>query len=96
MENNNGRGIFYGVIGVATLVVAMIGATFAYFSASISTDGDPITFNSTTIDLSLSQNTTGIKYNLIPVDETLDGFATGGYVGNSTATTPKSSNCNNN
>ena len=34
MENNNGRGIFYGVIGVATLVVAIIGATFAYFSAS--------------------------------------------------------------
>ena len=30
---NNGRGIFYGVIGVATLVVAIIGATFAYFSA---------------------------------------------------------------
>ena len=93
MENNNGRGIFYGVIGVATLVVAMIGATFAYFSASISTNGSPITFNSTTIDLSLSQNTTGIKYNLIPVDETLAGFATGGYVGNVDVTTPKSKNC---
>ena len=34
MENNNGRGIFYGVMGVATLVVAIIGATFAFFSAS--------------------------------------------------------------
>ena len=34
MENNNGRGIFYGVIGVATLVVAIIGATFAFFAAS--------------------------------------------------------------
>ena len=33
-NHNNGRGIFYGVIGVATLVVAIIGATFAYFSAS--------------------------------------------------------------
>lgn len=31
---NNGKGIFYGVIGVATLIVAIIGATFAYFSAS--------------------------------------------------------------
>ena len=30
---NNGKGIFYGVIGVATLIVAIIGATFAYFSA---------------------------------------------------------------
>ena len=34
MENRNGQGIFYGVIGVATLVVAIIGATFAYFSAT--------------------------------------------------------------
>lgn len=35
MDNNNGKGIFYGVIGVATLVVAIIGATFAYFSATV-------------------------------------------------------------
>ncbi len=38
MENKNGQGIFYGVIGVATLVVAIIGATFAYFSASATVD----------------------------------------------------------
>lgn len=37
---NNGRGIFYGVIGVATLIVAIIGATFAYFSASATNDSD--------------------------------------------------------
>lgn len=37
---NNGRGIFYGVIGVATLIVAIIGATFAYFSASVTNDKD--------------------------------------------------------
>jgi len=36
-ERNSGRGIFYGVIGVATLVVAIIGATFAYFTASAQT-----------------------------------------------------------
>ena len=34
-ERNSGRGIFYGVIGVATLVVAIIGATFAYFTATV-------------------------------------------------------------
>ncbi len=36
MEENNrkGTGVFYAVVGVATLVVAIIGATFAYFSAS--------------------------------------------------------------
>ena len=32
-ENRKGPGIFYAVVGVATLVVAIIGATFAFFSA---------------------------------------------------------------
>ena len=45
MEENNrkGPGIFYAVVGVATLVVAIIGATFAYFSATAENTGDPIT-----------------------------------------------------
>ena len=36
MEDNNrkGPGVFYAVVGVATLVVAIVGATFAYFSAA--------------------------------------------------------------
>lgn len=33
-ENNEGKGLFYGVIGVATLIVAIIGATFAWFTAT--------------------------------------------------------------
>lgn len=45
MEDNNrkGPGIFYAVVGVATLVVAIIGATFAFFSASAESTGDTIT-----------------------------------------------------
>ena len=44
MEENNrkGPGIFYAVTGVATLVVAIIGATFAFFAAS-ATDNTNIT-----------------------------------------------------
>ena len=38
-ENRKGPGIFYAVVGVATLVVAIIGATFAYFSASATVEG---------------------------------------------------------
>ena len=40
MEENNrkGTGVFYAVVGVATLVVAIIGATFAFFSASATND----------------------------------------------------------
>lgn len=32
-EKKNSPGIFYAVVGVATLIVAIIGATFAYFTA---------------------------------------------------------------
>lgn len=38
MEEKKGQGTLYLVIGIATLVVAIIGATFAYFSASASAD----------------------------------------------------------
>jgi len=40
MEENNrkGPGVFYAVMGVATLVVAIIGATFAFFSATATPD----------------------------------------------------------
>lgn len=39
-EKNNGKGIFYGVIGVATLIVAIMGATFAFFSAQATVNGN--------------------------------------------------------
>ena len=42
MENKKGSGIFLGVVSVATLVVAIIGATFAYFSASVSSNEEAI------------------------------------------------------
>ena len=51
----NGRGIFYGVIGVATLVVAIIGATFAYFTAT-ATNATNITGNMATVSFGLRVN----------------------------------------
>ncbi|MBQ2873047.1 MAG: hypothetical protein IJE89_03500 [Bacilli bacterium] len=64
---NNGRGIFYGVIGVATLVVAIIGATFAYFSASAG-GNETVTAGGATIDLKWSEDVTLIQDNLVPVE----------------------------
>ena len=34
MENGKGNAIFLGIVSIATLIVAIIGATFAYFSAT--------------------------------------------------------------
>lgn len=53
-EKNNGKGIFYGVIGVATLIVAIIGATFAYFTATQSAGNDVITGNAATVSFGLA------------------------------------------
>ena len=50
MENKNGRGIFLGVVSVATLVVAIIGATFAFFSAGVTSNAGDIGGN--TLDIS--------------------------------------------
>ena len=35
MENNRGQSIFLSVVGIATLLVAIVGATFAYFSINV-------------------------------------------------------------
>lgn len=62
-ENNNGRGLFYGVIGVATLIVAIIGATFAYFSVSANITnnsdiaGSTVELSDTTITGTLTRET---------------------------------------
>lgn len=79
MENKNGQGIFYGVIGVATLVVAIIGATFAYFSAQATTTGDTITGNTLDVAEALTLNVTRVNkavtnatnIDLVPTD--IDG-----------------------
>ena len=70
MENNNGKGIFYGVIGVATLVVAIIGATFAYFTATATND-NTIAGNAATVGLNLAVEkvTTAATGDLIPLDQ---------------------------
>ncbi|MCI6266551.1 MAG: hypothetical protein MR598_06895 [Erysipelotrichaceae bacterium] len=66
-QKNNGRGIFYGVIGVATLVVAIIGATFAYFTATAG-DNNVIRGNMATIQFGL--NVTKVTH----VDESKGGM----------------------
>lgn len=52
MEENQrkGPGVFYAVVGVATLVVAIIGATFAYFSASTGVNSGTIQGQTQNID----------------------------------------------
>ena len=83
-ENRKGPGVFYAVVGVATLVVAIIGATFAYFSASATATGEKITGNtnselasalSVTVNkLEWSENGGAISNSLVPAS--FDGSTT--------------------
>jgi len=55
MENNRkGNGIFLGIVSVATLVVAIIGATFAYFSASTQSNEDAVNLTAYEFRLSMT------------------------------------------
>lgn len=72
-ENRKGPGVFYAVIGVATLVVAIIGATFAYFSVTLNSATDAVkgttgqgTKNNVTLTVNKVSNGNG---SLIPLNE---------------------------
>ena len=66
MENKQGSGIFLGVIGVATLVVAIIGATFAYFSATAGSADNAIKASGAEIDLGYKEMEVALSDRLIP------------------------------
>lgn len=70
MENNNGRGIFYGVIGVATLVVAIIGATFAYFAAQTQGTNEAVASTAASVkgSLKIEEGASYVAPDLIPAD----------------------------
>ena len=55
MEGNKGQTVFLSVIGIATLLVAIVGATFAWFSATI-------TGNDTASSVIVNTATLGITY----------------------------------
>ena len=51
MEREDKRGIFFGVIGVLTLIVAIIGASLAYFSINASSKKDAITVQAASLQI---------------------------------------------
>ena len=92
-KNNNGRGIFYGVIGVATLVVAIIGATFAYFTATQS-NNTAIRGNAASVSFGLkverAETTDTTNGGLIPMSNTMveQAVNVGGQPNGGAANTP--------
>ena len=77
MENQNGRGIFLGVVSVATLVVAIIGATFAFFSTQGGSADNAITANATVLSELGFEAGANNKFatNLVPVASENENFS---------------------
>ena len=51
MNGEDKRGIFFGVIGVLTLIVAIIGASLAWFSINAQSDEDAIIVQAATVKI---------------------------------------------
>lgn len=51
MEKEDKRGIFFGIVGVLTLIVAIIGASLAYFSINAKSDKDALIVQSATVKI---------------------------------------------
>lgn len=51
MSDNKSRDIFYGVVAIATLIVALVGATLAYFSISTSSKEGAVNAKGATVSV---------------------------------------------
>ena len=72
MEENKSKGIFLGVVGVATLIVSIIGATFAYFVANASGNTGKVQAGAANVAGTLTlTETVDYRQNMIPVTETI-------------------------
>lgn len=68
-NETKGRGLFYGVIAIATFIIMAVGATFAYFTATTSSMNSSVQTGSTTLELDyISYETAWMKRDLIPAD----------------------------
>ena len=69
-NERKGRGLFYGVIAVATFIIMAVGATFAYFTATAQGGSSSVQTRSTTLDLRfISYNDAWKSDNLIPAED---------------------------
>ena len=66
MEREDKKGIFFGVIGVITLIVAIIGASFAYFSINTKSNPDAITVNAASVQIVYDDGQELVLNDLIP------------------------------
>ena len=66
MNKEDKRGIFFGVVGVLTLIVAIIGASLAYFSINAQSDENALTVQAASVQIVYEDGNKLEVKNLIP------------------------------
>lgn len=69
MEREDKRGIFFGIIGVLTLIVAIIGASLAYFSINAQSEKDAVIVQAATVKISYDDGDQIAISNIIPTSK---------------------------
>lgn len=68
MNQDNGKGIIFGVLGILTLIIAIMGASLAYFTATAKGTPDEVTVQATTVAISYTQGQNLVAEDLIPAE----------------------------
>lgn len=75
-NEKRGRGLFYFIVAFAIVIISVVGATYAYFTATATTGADnAITAGSTSLTLGIETDSSGIKNALIPASEYIAKYA---------------------
>lgn len=69
MDEKKQKLFFFGILAIASVILLTVGATYAYFSAMISSEEGAINVSSAVFALELEEDTTLIKTQLIPSEE---------------------------
>lgn len=75
MNQESGKGIIFGVLGILTLIIAIMGASLAYFTASAMSGEDPIEVTSATVTVSYIQGQILRASELIPATDSVVDWA---------------------
>lgn len=71
MERENSKGILFGVLGVMTLVIAILGASLAYFTAVDRSDENAVQVQAATVTITYVQGQVLQASDLIPATQTV-------------------------
>ena len=69
MERENGKGILFGVLGIMTLIIAILGASLAYFTATARSAENAVRVESATVAINYVQGQILQATDLIPATQ---------------------------